>query len=620
MKTTTLTLIKTFLLFCLSLPLQAQFLPCSFIAVPDSSMNGTVHFTVNPAAGPHLVWDFGDNTTGNGSAVVHTYNSVGPFYVCLTEYDSSGNILCNFCDTVFPFGNPGSCSFTFVPDPHDSLGLIFTGSGTGTSTVTWVFGDGINGTGNNPTHHYPGAGTYNVCMTTISSSGTACTSCFPVHIAGGSSTICSFTSSTTAAGVYVFSTNAFPGSIINWSFGDGTAGHGTTVTHTYNGIGAYLVCMTEVDSIGNILCTYCDSVGVNTNPAPNCQFNYSASIGNYLDIHFTSNPGSHAGTMTWDFGDGSTGSGSTITHSYATTGIYNVCNSFLDSSGTSICHSCQLVNVHVPNQNLCHANFQAVSLGLIGYYIDLSTVDPATATYSWDFGDGNSSTLRFPQHQYSALGTYNVCLTVTDSNCSDQFCAPLHVDTTINNPVFCNAYFVKLQIAPYQLTVVNMASGINLFFNWDFGDGTTSTQQYPSHTYANIGTYVLCLNVTGGGCTSTYCDTVSVDSSGHIYRMSSTAFTINVVSPDQLTGINDVPAAKFFSIYPNPAAEILNVQINAIGTSQYRVLNLNGKEVLSGSFSSEYNTLKTSKMESGFYMLEITRTDGVKNYQKFIKQ
>jgi PKD repeat protein len=596
------------------------------MATPDSSHSGTVHFSTTPLAGPHLVWNFGDGSSGSGANVSHTYNSLGPFNVCVTELDSAGRILCNYCDTVYPNGNPISCSFTYTTDPHDSLGLIFTASGSSNLSVHWDYGDGSTGTGNTSSHSYPSAGNYIVCMTVVDTSsgtGITCTSCFPVVISGGHASVCSFTASSSPAGggaiVFTATSSTGSGSTINWSFGDGHSGQGNTVTHNYQSSGLFQVCMTETNNLGTILCTYCDTIAVNVIPGNNCHFTYTGTSASYLDILFSAQATS-TGTMTWDFGDGSTGTGTTVNHTYAADGIYNVCNTLTDSAGNILCHTCQLVNIRNPHQPACDADFQAVSLGLMGYFIDLSTVDPATASYSWDFGDGNSSTLRFPQHQYSAPGAYTVCLNVADSNCTDQYCSTLVVDTTINNPVFCNSFFVTLQMAPYQLTVVNMSSGINLSFNWDFGDGTTSTQHYPSHTYASTGTYLLCLTVSGGGCTSTFCDTVSVDSTGRINRMANVGFTINVVSPDQLTGIDNIPTQNFVSIYPNPVKEMLNVQIDSRSVSTYRILNINGAEVTSGSFNSDKNTLKTSTWDSGFYLLEITREDGVRNYKKIVKE
>ncbi|MBP6333924.1 MAG: PKD domain-containing protein [Bacteroidia bacterium] len=625
MKTYTLHLIKTFLLVVLSLPLQAQFLPCTFSANTNPVSPGVVDFTTTPGTTGNYIWDFGDNTTGSGAQVSHTYNGVGPFNVCLSQIDSTGQIFCRSCTLVYPFGptNP-QCSFTFVPDPHDSLGMIFAASSNLSAFANWDFGDGTSGSGLNPTHHFPAPGTYTVCVVltdTLTGAPQTCTRCYPVVVGANQGITCSFnvSSAPVGPGILTFSAVVPPHSNVSWTFGDGTAGSGPQVTHTYLQTGTYPVCMTVSDTLGNTICTFCHPVTINGNPGNQCQFSFQPSAVNAMDIQFNSQV-ALGSNMTWDFGDGTTGVGANPTHTYVGPGIYNVCNTLTDAAGLVICHNCKLVNVHNIQPPVCHANFNAVSLGLTGYFIESSTANPATATYTWDFGDGNSSSTRFPQHQYSAPGIYTVCLDIADSGCVDRYCAPLVVDTTINNPVFCNSYFVTLQMAPFQLVVVNMSSGINLNFHWDFGDGTTSNQHYPTHSYATYGTYILCLTVTGGGCVSTYCDTVSVDSTGHVFRLGATGFTVNVVSPDQITDVTDISQTSFFSIYPNPVADVLNVQIDASGESDYRVLNINGAEVAVGKFNKDRNELKTSEWKAGFYMLEVTRNDGTRNYQKLVKE
>lgn len=628
MKNFTRTIIKALILIGLSFPLQAQILPCTFMAQPDPNHPGTINFVTNPAAGFTTVWDFGDSIHATGTQISHTYNSIGPFNVCISQTDSNGTVICSYCELVYPFGNPASCSFSFSNDPNDSLGIIFAASPGPHVSVSWDFGDGTTGTGDNVSHHFPQAGSYPVCMTVLdstSSAGQTCTICYTVIVSGPNTALCSFTFTGTPASSSTFSfiSHSLPGTNIQWSFGDGTGGFGPAITHTYTGTGNYLVCMNQLDSAGNVICTSCDTVSTNNIPN-NCNYTYSAVSSNYMEIHFSAQ--SAAGTsMTWDFGDGSTGTGNNVSHIFATDGVYMVCNTLYDSTMAVLCHTCKSITIQNPIHFICQANFQAVSLGLTGHFIDLSNVDPSTASYSWDFGDGHSSSVRFPQHAYAAPGTYTVCLNVSDSNCVDQFCSTLVVDTSHNNPIFCNAYFVTLQMAPFQLVVVNMSSGINLNFHWDFGDGTTSNLPYPNHTYANTGSYVLCLTVTnpftGAVCTSTFCDTVSVDSLGHIYRLNNAGFTINVLSPDQLTGIdNNAQATQFASVYPNPVQDLLKIEIQSKGETTYRVLSINGSEIANGIFYTEKNELKTSAWESGFYLMEITRADGAKNYQKIIKE
>jgi len=632
MKNYTRLLVKTLFLLLISLNSSAQFLPCSFSIYPDSVSNSTFYFYSMPAGSAHAyVWDFGDGNTATGNQTMHTYNSTGYFIVCLSELDSLQRIVCTSCDTLVVGPPMLNCNFSIYPDLFDSLTMNFTVTAGPGAFALWDFGDGSTGHGTSASHQYNTPGTYTACLTltdTTSIPLQTCTQCYPVYVTGGGSgTSCSFTVSHNPAGTsaYLFSgRSSVPGSDISWSFGDGSSGSGLNTSHTYTSPGVFVVCMTETDSMNNVICTYCDSVLVNTNPGNSCSFTYTSNPLNYLEVTFTSQhiPGT---TMDWDFGDGSWAIGSNVTHTYNNAGIYNVCNTLTDSLGDTLCFSCKLVNVQSIQPSLCQANFQAVSLGLTGYFIDQSNVNPATASYLWNFGDGHTSASRFPQHQYQSPGTYQVCLDITDSNCTDRFCSTLVVDTTINNPVFCNAFFVPIQMAPYQLVLVDMSSGINLNYHWDFGDGTTSNQHYPSHTYATTGTYVLCLTVSsttpaGTSCTHSFCDTVSVDTTGNMFRLNQSGFSINVVSPDQLTGVSTIDDMAFVSVWPNPVTDILNLDIDSGGDSEYRVFNVNGAETNKGKLSAGKNMIRTSDWTPGFYMLEITRSDGSRNFLKIVRE
>ncbi len=493
MKNYALPLLKVFFLLFLTLPMQAQFMPCSFTAHPDSASPGTVifNFNTNPGNTNPIEWDFGDNTFGTGPQVSHTYNGVGPYNVCASQIDSLGHMICRFCDMISPQGPAGPhCNFNFSADPNDSLGMLFHASSGMHASATWDFGDGMNGSGLQVPHHYPGPGTYTVCMTlvdTVNGAIQTCTHCEPVVVAPPVlGPHCSFhvSSAPMGAGSLAFSAIVGPGTMVNWDFGDGTHGQGHQIVHAYNHPGTYQVCMTESDSLGNIVCHFCHPVMASGHPGNACQFNFMVNPANFLEVNFNSQAGPGT-TMVWDFGDSTAASGPNVSHIFGHPGIFNVCNTLLDTAGNIICHNCQLVNIHQVQPPQCHANFHAMSLGLTGYFIDASRANPARTTYSWDFGDGGTSNVRFPQHVYSAPGVYLVCLDITDSLCTDHFCHTLVVDTNINQPMYCNAFFVKLQMAPYQLTVVNMSSGMNLNFDWDFGDGTTSTQRFPSHTYSH---------------------------------------------------------------------------------------------------------------------------------------
>ena len=127
-------------------------------------------------------------------------------------------------------------------------------------------------------------------------------------------------------------------------------------------------------------------------------------------------------------------------------------------------------------------------------------------SWSWAFGDASTSTDQNPVHTYAADGTYNVCLTTTNSCSSDTSCMNVTVADSSCTPA--TAAFTS---APSGLTVAfTDASTDPSAWNWDFGDGNTSTAQNPSYTYDSAGTYTVCLIVTNPCSADTSCTNITV--------------------------------------------------------------------------------------------------------------
>jgi hypothetical protein len=128
--------------------------------------------------------------------------------------------------------------------------------------------------------------------------------------------------------------------------------------------------------------------------------------------------------------------------------------------------------------------------------------------WAWEFGDGNTSALQDPMHIYADTGYYEVCLTITDSsgNCTDTYCETIFVGN-INPPTGCESYFYydqddTLTFTFYAEAYMNgMTTTNTTLFEWDFGDGTTGTGQFISHTYDSTGVYTVILTTTDStGC------------------------------------------------------------------------------------------------------------------------
>jgi PKD repeat protein len=150
-------------------------------------------------------------------------------------------------------------------------------------------------------------------------------------------------------------------------------------------------------------------------------------------------------------------------------------------------------------------------------FTDASTGDGITSR-AWDFGDGGTSTEKDPSHTYTTAGTYTVSLTVTNAGGSDSetkagfitVTAPTTttattttttVTTTTPAPDLPSASFTasrRAGIAPAAVRFADSSTGSPTTWIWDFGDGASSTEQHPSHTYTAPGTYTVSLTAANG--------------------------------------------------------------------------------------------------------------------------
>lgn len=128
-----------------------------------------------------------------------------------------------------------------------------------------------------------------------------------------------------------------------------------------------------------------------------------------------------------------------------------------------------------------------------------------SSTSVWDYGDGSPLDTAFnPTHTYASPGTYTVCSTIY---------APCDTDTVCTTVIICPAPALADYTYSTTYPTVNFtdASSNAVAYSWDFGDGSTSTQSSPSHTYSGLGLYNVCLTVTDScGGINTKCMPVSV--------------------------------------------------------------------------------------------------------------
>lgn len=402
----------------------------------------------------------------------------------------------------------------------------------------------------------------------------------------------------------------------------------TTYTQTTTDNITLLVISTGPDS--SVVCSSTQTITVQVdNPNPSCPIEYSNSPANFSNWTFTS-PGANY-PATWSFGDGSTASGFTVDHTFQNPGVYQVCMNI--TGGGFTCDNC--VTVVVPEDTTitpseCSANFYASTSALVGFFIPTGSAF-ANDSYSWDFGDGSTSSEIYPYHQYEVSGTYNVCLLVTSENCFQNTCQQVYIpeSNVIPNDTSCYAGFVISQENPFSVSVVNTTSGNDLTFNWTISSGMlniSAAGAYPTMTIESTGSYLLCLTVSNSnGCTSTFCDSIVVDENGLIGgRLSAAGFVVNVQSPSTITGYNptgmEETANLAFQVYPNPFNESIFVSLNSEENTRFEIVSIDGKLVQSGFINNQLNTISTSELGAGIYMLNVIENNGRKLVQKIVKQ
>jgi len=208
-----------------------------------------------------------------------------------------------------------------------------------------------------------------------------------------------------------------------WTFGDGGTANGQSATHTFNKVGVFPVTLTITDTLGRVsFLTQSVTVGQGTlptatfvtsptNPVVNQTINFDASGS-------TAAPGHTITDFSWNFGDGTSGSGEQTQHKFSQTGTFTVTLKVTDDAGRKSTVATQTVNVGNGNPNAQitvspPSGPVATTFSFIG---SQSTAAPGRTivSYNWNFGDNTSGSGATTSHKFAAPGTYTVTLVVTD--------------------------------------------------------------------------------------------------------------------------------------------------------------------------------------------------------------
>ncbi len=640
---------------------SGSFAQCSFtptITVVPASSPGVDYYIIGSAPGvtngAHFISIPYFGQSFQTDSIFYSFPGSGNYNVCYYVQDSSTFCSDTVCTTITvngggatncnvyisASGNGPNNAWSMTAQPYIAPGWM--------ATYTWNYGDGVTGSGQNTTHTYSNTGSYTVTVTmnayNPADSSETCTI--------NNSTVINVSSVTCSVQAMLNTQQDTTGSLTYYIYSavvSGTANASSTLTiqgggtysnlnndttiYTFPSTGNYSVCYYVQDSTpvnGWCYDTACTIINAGSIQII-CSANFTATNNGYGNFNFTSSANVPSGWTTsynWDFGDGTYGTGNSTNHTYSVSGNYTVhlsVNSFNPNDSTQTCGASDsaLVTANTNSATSCYVSLTSMNNGGGSYSYYQNTTSnfiPAQKIFSWtvDGNSGGNDTML----TVTLTGTYThtICVVVwlidqLGDTCSATTC----VYTTILGS--CQAAFVLIQdsLNPTVYYGYNNSTGSNLTYLWDFGDGTTSTLAYPSHSYAVTGVYNICLTVTDtvSLCTNVYCDSAGV------FKMMTGMSSVTILGTT--VGMEEKKTELEFTVAPNPLTESSTITVfsKENKTLQYSIINLVGQTItnqnLIVSEGKNSFTLNTASLSSGVYFLSVTEKGKLLKNIKLVK-
>lgn len=444
------------------------------------------------------------------------FSTPGSYDICLTATDDQGfsDQICR-SNLIVVHPNPVadfSANLTIGCAPQD---IVFSDQSTPTSApiVAWDWDLSPCGVQNNTTAdpvfcNYPDAGIYSAALTVIDANG-----CTDTEVKNDLVEIFDKPSIQLSADntfgceppfdINFSNDNIQPNTNYTWDFGNGITFSGNTPGPiTYNDFGNFTVILTAENLISGCI----DSLVIDDYITIGYPIEYSIESmmvcqGEVIQFRDLS-PNHPPDSRVWDFGDGTTKPARNPVHAYSAPGCYTVSlTRTIAGCSRTITEPVCIQVFPLPTVSINNDN----SIGCaLPHVVNFIGVAPFAQSWSWDFGDGNTSTDPNPTHLYNDYGDYMVSLTVTDANgCSNTFDNTMisvqEVQASLATPYFEGC-------TPLNFIASENSSSITPITNWNWQITTdmalyTSTDEMPSFSIPDTGVWDLTLVVTNSlGC------------------------------------------------------------------------------------------------------------------------
>ncbi len=536
-------------------------------------------------------WEFpgGNPSSSTEENPTVTYEQPGTYTVTLTVSNAAGSSSATQTNYIVVNGLPAAA----FSSQTNGLEASFNNQSTNATSYEWDFGDGTSSNEESPSHTYAADGVYTVTLTAFNECGSVSTTQQVTIVtpptAGFSANVTAGCAPLTVQFQNESSENA---ASFEWEFPGGNPSSSTeeNPTVTYEQPGTYTVTLTVSNAAGTDTYTLTDYITVKPLPAAGFSHSVADSV-----VQFT-NTSNDASSFEWDFGDGTTSTEENPSHTYQADGLYTVTLTAFNDCGTSVVSQTIVVAFQLPV-----AFFTAEqTTGCAPLVVNFQNQSSENATsFQWFFqgGDPSSSTEENPTVTYATPGTFDVMLIASNASGADTFTQVAYIQlNTI--PTTSWTYVEDQGTVTFTNTSTNATS-----YEWDFGDGNTSTEENPVHTYAAPGEYTVTLT--------------AFNECG--FASNSTVIQVNASAVLELEGIS------LFELFPNPNSGRFTLRLEGrpYQELQATIIDVLGRQVhrqtldfSQGKLSNEFNL---QHVAPGTYFFQLRNENRVL-YRKLVIQ
>ena len=469
------------------------------LSTPEGCHPLSVNLRNTSQGASYFTWDFGDGFSGSSVSPSHTFTNYTDTVVTRQirlVATSQVNCISEAVSEITIYPKPRAAFEVDKVMDCPPVDAIISNTSRNADHYLWTFGDGetFNTTSQQAFNHVFDNDsevpvTYNIKLSSFSDFGCTDSTRQNLIVFPGTTVNFSFDEEGCSPLTSNFINASVRGDIFTWEFGDGSASYVKDPSHIYfNNTPDDLRYFVTLRSVSQFGCADTKTDTVLVHPRPRAEFIVSPTHQMFpsatVNITNMTNPGDWE--YSWNMDDGNISAlRDPLSHIYTTWGEYNInLNVSSEHCRDSVTHMVRILAA------LPVAVFDSVSPACEPHPVQFRNRSQYGTSWLWEFDDGTTSTEFEPLHVFSNDGVYNVKLTALGEGGVSYV---YHRVEVFGSPLVKFNVMPELVMLPDQAIKLSNLTENGTIFQWDFGDGQTSSEFNPGYLYSAVGTYDISL-------------------------------------------------------------------------------------------------------------------------------